>query len=150
MAFAGANLYLKLSHPWCWSSPLFYSKNFSSSTLLFKDIFKKSLAVPHSMWDLNSLTRDRTLVSCIGSGVLPTGLPGKSYIFKILVCSLFTLKAIRSKKWLFKIHIYFLTFIACQAFMLRKCHHISTDSASSLQDLDPSMSGKQWNDIIWN
>ena len=41
------------------------------------------LAAPHSTWDLRSLTRDRTLVPCIGSGegALTTGPPGKSLVY---------------------------------------------------------------------
>ena len=39
--------------------------------------FFNFLAMPHGMWDLNSLTRDQTCTPCIGSAVLTTGLPGK-------------------------------------------------------------------------
>ena len=38
------------------------------------------LAMPHGMWDLSSLTRDRTCAPCIGR-VLTTGPPGKPLIW---------------------------------------------------------------------
>ena len=36
------------------------------------------LAMPQGMWDLSSLTRDRTHAPVVGDGVLTTGLPGMS------------------------------------------------------------------------
>ena len=44
-----------------------------------------SLYWPQGMWDLSSLTRDRTCASCSGSSVLTSWLPGKSHPLT-LVC----------------------------------------------------------------
>ena len=41
-------------------------------------MFKKILAVLHSMWDISSPTRDLPSIPCIASAILTAGWPGKS------------------------------------------------------------------------
>ena len=53
-----------------------------------KNFFFFIFAVPRSIWDLSSLTRDWTHTTCSGSTVLTTGWPWKSQCyFNIVSCS---------------------------------------------------------------
>ena len=61
---------------------LFFYMNLILFICLSVCLFSAAL---HSMWDLSSLTRDRTHTPCSGSIVLTTGPPGDS-LFSLLFC----------------------------------------------------------------